>query len=101
MIVSMSCCFSDEYLAENMEERSIEDICEFCKNPTCHVISFSLKICCLSVDFETQKNLLIWKKQVVLNNSVREKKKQKDRNELENVKKCSIKSVNERADEDR
>jgi hypothetical protein len=40
----MSCCFGDEDLAENMEERSIEDIREFRKHPGCHVISFSLKI---------------------------------------------------------
>ena len=44
MIVSMSCCFGDEDFAENMEERTIEDICEFCKNPSRYVISFSLKI---------------------------------------------------------
>ena len=98
MIVSMSCCFGDEDLAENMEERSIEDICEFRKNPSCHVISFSLKI--TAYQLFKAKNLLIGKEKIILNDSIREKKKQKDRDEFENVKKCSIKRVNERPDED-
>ena len=99
MIVSMSCCFGDEDLAENMEERTIEDICEFCKYPRRYVISFSLKITAYQL-YLSNNNLLIWKEKIVLNNSISEKKKQKYWDELEHVKKCSIKRVNERADED-
>lgn len=43
---------------------------------------------------------MIWKEKVVLNDTISEKEKQKDRDELEHVKKCSIKRVNKRADED-
>ena len=80
MIISMSSCLSDENLAENMEERAIEDICELREHPGRYVISFGLKM--TAYQFFEAINLLIWEEKIILNNSISEEEKQKDRDEF-------------------